>query len=346
MSIRIGLWGARADGGGLAAMTHDFWRHMQPDETLVVDLGNAGRGPADPGRYPGARMVHGYNEAISEGAVRDFARAVDVVYAAETFYREDVAAIFADEDTPTVLHAMPELWRADMAQPTRVWVPTAWEADRMPAGTKIVPVPVDTQKYPDRAGAGRCARFTHLSAPAFYDRNGTAIVINALAHLKAHEPITVRFVGPGEPPPSYRNYYGTPIVLEHDPAGHHDRADIWGGDPAAFVMPRRYAGLSLPMQEAAALGLPIVSTHLIPQRLWLDPATTVEARPLRRVRMVGGTFDVYDADPADVAAAMSALAGDEHTAERARAASRAHARRLDWGEWTGPYRQMLEEAAR
>ena len=61
--MKLGLWGARADAGGLAAVTHDFFVHMQPERTMVFDLGPVGRGPVHLDRYPGA--VHSFLEAVS-----------------------------------------------------------------------------------------------------------------------------------------------------------------------------------------------------------------------------------------------------------------------------------------
>lgn len=346
MTAKIGLWGARADAGGLAAMTHDFWRHVQPDETLVVDLEGAGRGPARHEKYPGARVVHGYNDAITEGMVRQFARKVDVVYAAETFYREDVARIFDDAGVPTVLHVMPELWRRDMHQPTHMWAPTPWELGRLPEHTRLVAVPVDRAKFPIQNHGERCSRFMHLSAPAFHDRNGTDIMDDALAHIRADKPISVIYVGARQPPPAWHNHHGTYITVEWDPGGHPTREAMWNNDADAFVLPRRYAGLSLPMQEAASRGLPIVSTDLPPQNAWLSPATTVTATPGPLVRMVGGEFTVHNASPEAVADRISALAADRATGEAGRDASLTRAHELDWERWRPKYLDLLEAAAR
>lgn len=344
MTVRIGLWGARADQGGLAAMTHDFFRHVEPDETMVVDLGDAGRGPARVEQYPGARVVRGYNDAITEGMIRQFARKVDVVYAAETFYREDVAAVFADCGVPTVLHVMPELWRQEMAQPTRMWAPTTWELGRLPEHTEVVPVPVDTDRFPARLADVPARRFMHLSAPAFHDRNGSNIVDDALAWIACDEPITVVYCGARKPPPAWHNHHGTTIRVEWDQGGHATREALWAGDADALVMPRRYAGLSLPMQEAAAQGMPIVATDLPPQNAWLPAATLAPARPHRTVRMVGGHFTVYDASPVDVADRISVLANDTETARSARSASLSRAQDLSWDRWKPRYLDLLQEA--
>src|SRR3990167_10987123 len=36
--MRLGLWGARADDGGLGTQTWEFYNHFKPQKTLVVDL--------------------------------------------------------------------------------------------------------------------------------------------------------------------------------------------------------------------------------------------------------------------------------------------------------------------
>ena len=37
--MRLGLI-ARCDQSGLGVQTHEFYRHMQPDKTLVIDVGH------------------------------------------------------------------------------------------------------------------------------------------------------------------------------------------------------------------------------------------------------------------------------------------------------------------
>jgi len=337
--VKLGLWGARADRGGLAALTYEFFRHLEPERTLVVDLGAAGRGPSHHERYPGAEINCGYNDDIAVETVRRFATGLDVVYAAETAYREDVFDIMRECGVRTVLHSMPELWRADMAQPDVMWVPTKWELSRMPDGTRIVPVPVPTDTF---AGTERryIGRWLHMGAPAFHDRNGTLTVIDALAHVT--KPIEVLFTGRTRPPP-IRNHHGTSVTVEWTPGSCVERRDAYPDDCQGLILPRRYAGLSLPMQEAAALGWAIAASDLPPQNEWLPPEMTAPARLKRQVRMAGGVFNVHECGPAALAAVMDRAQID--LAAKASRASLDHADQISWDRLLPVYREALDEAA-
>ena len=341
--MRLGLWGARADGGGLAAMTSGFAEHLHPERTLIIDLGAAGRGSCHPERYEGPTVVvHGMDDAITPTMIDRFAAGLDVIYACETWYREDVVSRFRERGVRTVLHAMPELFRPEMSA-DRNWIPTPWGLDRMPPGTRVVSVPVDRERFPPRQGLGRPSCWLHLNAPAMLDRDGRRTVVDALAHVK--EPVEGIFVGGLEAPPKVINEHKTKVRVRWIPGGFVDREDAFLGECEGLVLPRRYAGLSLPMQEAASLGWPVVTTDLMPQSLWAAQEGLVPAWERREVRMVGGRFPVHECSPVAVAAVMDRLATDWQAWEACRQASEAFAARLDWRVWEPEYRRLLEQAA-
>jgi glycosyltransferase involved in cell wall biosynthesis len=334
--VRFGLWGARADDGGLGSMTQEFFRHMHPDKTMVIDLMGAGRGDARLSRFPGAQVNHGYNGDISEATIRGWLGGLDVVYAAETWYRDDFCDIARDMGVRTVLHVMPELYRADQAQPDCIWLPTHWERGRVPH-REIMPVPAARDRFPWRKRT-LAEHFVFVGAPAFHDRNGMQLVVDALPAVRSH--IRFTFTGPVAPDPISTET----VAVEH----RQPTTEYWGAIPASadvLVLPRRYAGLSLPMQEAACLGLPIITLDLEPQRRWLPAGTLIPATVHHRARMVGGTFDVHTCPPGLIAAAIDALAERPHIVAEASEASDAHAEWLAWEHWGPVYRKRLHEIA-
>lgn len=339
--MRIGLWGARADSGGLAAMTFEFFRNLWPERTFLIDMGRNGRGRFRPTWYTasGAEVTinEGYNDDISVEAIRHFATGLDVVYAAETFYREDAAAIMRECGVRTVLHSMPELYRRDMAGPDVIWAPTTWRLDLLPAGTPVVPVPVPTDTF-THVGREPSRRFLHVGAPAFHDRNGTELLRQALGYLTVPIELSVTGWEGGLTLPQCRVRPRVSFPAESD-----WRADIYDGC-GALVLPRRYAGLSLPMQEAAALGFPIVTLDLEPQRSWVHPETLVPATAGPDVRMAGGVVNVADASPRRLAAVLDRLAADERLWADAAARSVEHAASIAWSRLRATYTERLEEA--
>lgn len=337
--MRLGLLGARADRGGLASMTAEFARHLQPDRILGIDLGSRGRGPSDWSVYDGFDLTvnDGMDSDLPASTVTRFLDGLDVVYLAETGYRADVASLARTAGVATVLHAMPELWRADHAPPDVVWAPTGWHLDWLPAATRIMPVPVARDRLPYRARR-QAATLLHISAPAMVDRNGSRLLRLALPHIR--KPCRLLVSGPAVG--IFPSQVGQVTVERAAPAGHYwdaypDQADI-------LILPRRYGGLSLPMQEAASLGLPIVTLDLDPQNRWLPAETLVPARKWRQAQAPGGAVDVHHCDHRALADTISRLLETPKAVNDTSAASDRWAATLDWTILAGRYRDLLEAA--
>jgi hypothetical protein len=243
-----------------------------------------------------------------------------------------------------VVQANPELYRPDDLGAHVPVLPTHWERDRFPPGTAILPVPVDRVRLPPRRNPGTpVATFLHVAAPAMLDRNGTDLVLAALPYVQAECRLLVH-VPSGVP---------VPHVLRRQPrglrvgnvevmarAGVENYWDVWTEDVGALVLPRRYGGLSLTMQEAFSLALPVVTTDLDPQKGWMGTSLVPVKNP-RPTPMKGGDFDVWTCDPHDLAIAMDRLATDaDHAASLSERADRQGAT-LDWEHWAPLYRETL-----
>lgn len=345
--MRLGLV-ARSDSGGLGTMTQDFARHLHPDRVLVVDLGARGRGPARLGRFPSAQVVaYDYTTGtIPEDAIAEFCAGLDVIYGAETLYHPRFASIARDAGARTVLMAMPELWRADHDPPDVVLAPTTWLLDRLPPDTTVLAVPVARDRLPGRLRTAPARHLVHQTAPAFQDRNGTALLGAALPHLRHVERLTVRCDHNRSLPPAW-NRLGRPIRPQVVAVGPFE--DYWQGwpdDADAFVLPRRFGGLSLVVQEAASLGLPVVMIDGEPQRSWLPPEALVPQRWVggRTVPMAGGRVTVSDCRAVDLAARLDALATDADLVTKLSQASLDWADSISWERLLPAYREMLERA--
>ncbi len=335
--MRLGLI-ARADNGGLGNLTWEFARHLEPERVLGIDLGERGRGPADWSRYPGALVSQGMDSDLPEELVRRFCQGLDVVYSAETLYRADVADIARSVGCRTVLHAMPELWRADLAPPDAVWAPTSWHLERLPAGTPVVPVPVARDRLPFRPRE-EAAVLYHLGAPAMLDRNGTRLLYEALGYVRVPCRLVVA---------SSRMRWPARVGEVEVEERLEAPAAYWDVHPEGadlLVMPRRYAGLSLPMQECAAMGMGVVTLDLEPQRQWVPAEGLVPAVAWRPTPMAGGEFTVHRCDPRHLAVVVNRLLEDPPAVKGLSAASDLHAAGLDWAQWAPRYRELLEAAA-
>lgn len=362
MTRRVGLV-ARADDGGLGTMTREFHRHLRPEATLVVDLGGQGRGAVHPEWYPGSfeddpleqretvRWTEGWP---TDADVLWLLDRCDVVYSAEVLYHHrflDLASGGLDPDredlngrrVPVFLHAMPELWDVDVSR-AETLLPTSWLMDRPRfADACHLPVPVALDRFEDiletrlaRAHAPNPGppRLLHVAGPAMLDRNGTALVAAALRHVRTDCVLTIVGAAAGQ-------RAGAPGRVGNVEVRFVDSAapDYWSNYEGhdLLVQPRRYGGLSLVHQEAAAAGLGLVMLDRAPDREF--PGVHVPTLPDPPVeRMKGGTFPVEACDPVELAALIDhacqyrAVLGDD---------ALEWADELAWSVWRPRYEKLL-----
>lgn len=313
--MNVGLI-ARADDRGLGMMTWAFHRAMRPAKTLLVELGpNTRRGFASwPERFPDATVVDWDGNELDETTVRGWLEGLDVIYSAETFYDVRIVDWAAEAGVATVLHVMPEFYRADV-RPSVVWTPTSWRRDTLPAETRLVPVPVEDSSIRNSRNANHdgSLRLVHVAGHrATGDRNGTLIVLQALRMVR--RPVEVRIFCQDSRMPSARGI--APRVRLATRIG--GVADRWSQyeDADLLVLPRRYGGLCLPVHEAAAAGLGLVLSATPPNGDW--PAMLLHARPGGSVRTAAGEIGFANVDPRILATAIDSLAQDPESVVRLR----------------------------
>jgi len=267
--MRIGLI-ARADSRGLGIQTKSFHDAMHPAKTLVVDCPSQQPLPVRRDWYPGAQWVHRLPTAAD---LETFLDGVDVVYTAETGYGHHLWDIANRRGIKTVLHANYEfLNRHD--QPT-VWAaPSLWHIGQWPHGTIHLPVPIEVDRFPDTQKPSSAKRFLHIVGRPTFDhdrsplhRNGTVDAIKALQRVSADIEVTFRCQQAGY----------VEALLEQHPVGVKvtvetgDTPNYWDNYTGfdALIMPRRFGGLCLPVNEALGAGMPVIMTDINPNNTWL-----------------------------------------------------------------------------
>ncbi len=316
--MKVGVVSPLTDRG-LGIQSYEAARNL--DASVLFVETNDPSAPSHPERCPDARRVR-WSQGLDPKAVRNWLSTVDVVYAAETFYDPRLPKWATAQGVTTVLHANPEFWTGAQ-DPTYLWSATDWRRDVMPERTEVVPFPVAVDRFTPAVPHDGPCRWVHVAGKrALADRNGTDTLVNAL-HLLT-EPCTVRIVVQHGEVPDLRNV-PPHITVEFSPPP----ADYWRlyDDADALVLPRRYGGLCLPVQEACAAGLAVVMSDLIPNRLW--PGPRVHAEFWRKVTMPCGRVPVYDVSPRALAQAMDAFA-DPTTRHRHQAESLAWAAAHSW----------------
>lgn len=335
--MRIGII-ARAEDRGLGILTWEAYRHLPNARALVIDPGKWGQGFTQHfDRYPGQTLVHwDENQQLHEATCRAWLEVVDVVYAAETFYDPRFIGWARDAGVATVLHTMPELHHVNEAERVdALWCPTPWRMEHLP-GSRLVPVPVAVERFA-KNGAGHAKNGGPVGAPvvlhvaghaAMADRNGTKLVAAATAFIAP--PVSVWTVSQDENVALSANGYRFPATRDYWRL--YDLAHV-------LLMPRRFGGLCLPIQEAMAAGLAVVTLDTPPHD-WYG-CVTVPSELWSSFPTGSGEVPIYTARDHDIADVVNSLQGQTlvDARERSLAWAEAHSWEALMPLWIDEFQQ-------
>lgn len=341
--MRVGLI-ARTEDRGLGNLTWEWAQHMRPDRVMIVVPEH--QIPQRIGRYTEWPLLiqkwdHHGDGRLNEEKTREWLRGLDVVYSAETFYDWRICTWARELGVRTVCHVMPEYYRHGHANPPPTpdawWTPTRWRLDLLAPGTRVVPVPVALERFPAPTTTEQPPRWLHIAgAPAAADRNGTRLLLGALFYLRAEHCVKIRTQERRMVIPRAGRRVHLEVVTE--PAREY--WDLYG-DADLMVLPRRYAGLSLPAQEAMAAGLALAMSDVEPQASeW--PILPIGAVANGRIRTAAGPIELVAMSPRDLADRMDEIARDAMTIAHARAESRRWAHHNSWERLAPLIRSELE----
>lgn len=320
----------RADQSGVGTQTLAIYEHVRPDKALILTLVDQPRGAPRLHRYshPDCEHMISPHTPIATETWDWLLEGTDTLFTVEGPYDNRLPQMCARRGVRLVYHANPELWdERYRGTSTEVWLPTSWERDRV-ANSKVVPMPVDRERcaYRERT---RALTFLFPWGPAFHDRNGRDLFMEAAPLVKSDVRLVVGGLHPIETHPR----------VEHsgeveDYWQLYDQADV-------LVLPRRYGGLSLCIQEAASCGLPIITLDLPPYNSRVHEAGLVPVTGSFPVKMRGGRFPVHQADPQELAAVIDRLARDQVLVREMSWSSDCLARDLDWAAHEEVWRGRL-----
>ncbi|WP_029926384.1 glycosyltransferase [Nocardia otitidiscaviarum] len=294
--MRIGLI-ARAENSGLGIQTWEFARHMQPAKTLII------RPHSDRGFYPqrfdeDASIVQGLPGTRH---LHEFVDGLDVIFTCETPYNYELFSIAAAAGVASVLQFNFEfldyLARPRLPRPDLLAAPSPWHLDDVPGDKRMLPVPIATDRFTPALRSGPARRFLHIAGrPAIHDRNGTADLLAALPMVRTPITVIIRCQDPDYVPRLLAGGVRIPAHITLEVVGA-DTENYWDNyrDADVLVMPRRFGGLCLPVQEALAAGMPVIMPAISPN-LWLPQSWLVPATLAGRF-MARSMIGIYSADP-------------------------------------------------
>lgn len=335
--MRIGLV-ARSNDKGLGTMTWEFAKAMRPARTLVVVRQED---EVHPERFPGARFVPVTDGLLPLEAMRWLLDGCDVLYTAETAYDPHLFELAAEAGVGTVLHGMYEFLDRDQYPPDLYLAPSPWHLADWPQPVRLLPVPIPDRLLAEPKPWPKVPTLVHAGgSPARADRNGTMALLQAAPLMRTPCRVVVRSMAQLRARPAFAR---RPARVElAGPAEHY--WEVHAGADAA-VLPRRYGGLCLPLQEATGAGLPVLALdrEVDAGYPW---AAALPSSGARVLRMRCAEIQRAEVNPRVLAGALDRLLADpEAMEERARASAEA-AEALRWSAQRGAYESALAAVLR
>ncbi len=358
--MKIGLI-ARSDNSGLGMQTLGFYKHLKPHKTMVVDISHLNGNKTYPERYGGFGVTHitGFPD---HNDVNNFLDDLDVVLIAEAAYNPYVYERARQLGVKTAVQYNYEFfdWFTASRQfmPDMLIAPSKWHYEKIDQFAQenglqhiYLHLPVDREELPYRE-IKQARTFLHIAGrSAAYDRNGTETVIKASKYLTTPANIILHFQGEqGLAHQATRSVaeYAEYVEQEGDPdrvtlqqIDFDNYADIYKeGD--VMVLPRRYGGNCLPLNEALSTGMPVIMTGISPNtdflpHEWLTTSELIgEFEPRTLV-------DIYEANPRHLAHKIDRFYNfNEHQMmnENVRASNLAES--ISWANMSWKYTDALE----
>lgn len=298
----------RADDTGLGNQTYELVKMLNPEKILVIDSSS----------FHNSRIQHydwyeGRDIVVSKGfpdnnTLLKFFSGINVVLSCETFYSKTFVALARRKKIKTILQYnfefLDNLSNDKVDLPDVLLAPSLWRfeevrdrfADR--CIVKHLPPPTDPILFKKNRENNKIRknRLLHVGGnAAIYDRNGTNSVIEMLKYSKEDYELVIKSQ--------------TALKVECDDeritfmiGNEERREDLYDGYDA-MVLPRRYAGLCLPMNEALMSGLPVFMTDISPNNIVLPDRWLAESKFVKNFMARIG-IDLYNADPESLASVV------------------------------------------
>lgn len=298
--MRLGII-ARCDNTGLGNQTRELVKMLNPDKILLIDSSFFNNNKQHPEWYKDYNVIKTLRGMPRTKEIMSFLENIDVVISCETFYYVDLIKIAKQKNIKTILQYNYELFGnmiyPEWELPDILLSPSVWNMDivneRFGSKTKLIhlPPPTDTSLF-DNTRQNNLSkthkRILHVGGKkAAKDRNGTDTVVEMLKYSKADYELVITTQTPLE-------FNTKDSRLNLNKTNVENREDLYNNFDA-MILPRRYAGLCLPMNEALISGLPVFMTDISPNNQILPREWLVESNKIGDFR-TKSMVNIYEAN--------------------------------------------------
>ena len=297
---------ARSDNTGLGNQTRELVKMLNPDKILLIDSEHFNGNEQHPEWYKDYNVTTTLSGFPTKPEVIEFLRNIDVVLSCETFYRQDFLHYAKRRGIKTILQYNFEfllnMSNPDAELPDVLLAPSLWnieQIEKMVNGRcKVIhlPPPTDSILFENVRQNNMSKdhnRLLHVGGKfAAKDRNGTQTVLEMLKYSKASYELVITTQKFPE-----LNLKDSRVTLNN--SNPENREELYNGFDA-MLLPRRYAGLCLPMNEALISGLPVFMTDISPNNLLLPKEWLIKSEHINSFQ-AKSLVDVYDGNPEHLA---------------------------------------------
>ena len=297
---------ARSDNTGLGNQTRELVKMLNPDKILLIDSEHFNGNEQHPEWYKDYNVTTTLSGFPTKQELIEFLRNIDVVLSCETFYRQDFLHYAKRRGIKTILQYNFEfllnMSNPDAELPDVLLAPSLWnieQIEKMVNGRCRVihlPPPTDSTLFENVRQNNMSKdhnRLLHVGGKfAAKDRNGTQTVLEMLKYSKASYELVITTQKFPE-----LNLKDSRVTLNN--SNPENREELYNGFDA-MLLPRRYAGLCLPMNEALISGLPVFMTDISPNNLILPKEWLVKSEHIDSFQ-AKSLIDVYGGNPEHLA---------------------------------------------
>ena len=302
--FKLGLI-VRGDDTGLGNQTRNLCYMLKPDRVLYIN--------SKPFNGNGQHYdwYEGFTGITSLGfpdnnTVRKFLNGLTHVITAETCYSYELIRLANASGIKTfnvVNYEFCDHLRQSLPMPYKWLMPSYWKNEEMAnkfENVEYLPPPIFTNDFKEareinfgRSGGYR--RFVHIvGKQAEHDRNGTEDLLRALEYCQSEFELVIK----SQYPIPYQ-INDRRVLFDIGNKSGEKLSDLYK-DFDALIMPRRYGGLCLPMNEALCSGLPVIMTDISPNNQVLPKEWLVEAK-VKMQFMTRTMIDCYMSNLEDLA---------------------------------------------
>lgn len=320
--MKLGLI-ARMDKTGLGqGQTLRLARMLKPDYIMLIDSTSFNENEQHPEWYAkdfGCYYVNGFP---SSEQIVEFLNHVDVVISCETFYNNSFTTLASRMNKKTILIANYEFfdWHKQdyfgVPTPSKIVMPSVWHYTEMKQryNAVMIPTPIFEDEFAEayKVNLARESFKPKLlfmnGRDAVHDRNGLTTLYDSLKYLKEDVDIVIKAQND--------------VVRINDSRITYDfsntdiQEDLYK-DFDALILPRRYAGQCLPMNEALLCGLPVFMPNCSPNDYYLPKDWLIKCLHTGSF-MTRTKIDMYSADAKHLAEMIDNFEPSVESKKRAR----------------------------